>query len=113
MTPTNPLYSMYLKTVAQGSMTLSGMTITIIVAVLIIFTLMVIMTVVLSLTILYFKKREGKVFQPQPAPVYETMASSPRAASNVELMEIKENAAYASSIIPKENVAYGTSHTQK
>ena len=104
------------STAGQGSMTFSGMTITIIVAVIVIFVLLMIMAVVLSLTILHFKKREGRVLEPEPAPVYETVAplqTSPQAASNVELMEVEENAAYASSIIPKENAAYGTCQMKK
>ena len=95
-------------------MVLSGMTVTIIVSVFIILILTVIMVVVLSLTILHFRKREERILASGPAPVYETVAPSIQAAaSNVELMEVEENAAYASSIIPKENAAYGTSHTQK
>ncbi len=101
------------STAGQGSMMLSGMTITIIVAVIVIFVLLMIMAVVLSLTILHFKKKEGRVFEPEPAPVYETVAplqTSPQAASNVELMKVEENAAY---IIPKENAAYGTCQMKK
>ena len=91
---------------------LSGSTIALIVAVIIIFMLIMII-VILIFTLLYYKKKKKKMLELRPASLYETVAPSTQAASNVELMEVEENAAYASSIIPKENVAYGTNQTQK
>ena len=55
-------------------------------------------------SLLYYKKK-----LPRPSSLYETVPPlPPPRASNVELIEIERNAAYTSSVIPKENAAYRT-----
>ncbi len=96
-------------------MTLFEMT-TIIAAVIVISMLIMIMVILsCTCTLLHFKNRKERALEPRPAPdvTVAPLQTSPQAASNVELMEVEENAADASSIIPKENVAYGTNQRKK
>ena len=77
----------------------------IIIAVIVI-SMLIIIIVTSIFTLLYYI--QGKMLKLHPAPTYETVVPLPQAASNVELMKVERNATYTSSIIPKENAAYGT-----
>ena len=87
---------------------LSETEIAIIISVVIIITLVAIMVAIWILTILYFKRKMKNMQVSLTAPVYETMQLPPLPVQrDVEVMKTEDNVAYAQSIVPKDNDAYG------